>query len=820
MQSEVSLVSFCLKTSTPCTMSTQYNNNNNNNDNDNNYEEYYDENENENENNGIIECSSSFMDTSMYYFPSTSTMQKASNLDFGVICQPLIETEETTQEEEEEIPLINFNISTEKDNSSVIRCRSCRAYINPYVEWITNGMHTHWVCNLCGVSNELHSKLYYQNYLNGKCKELQYASVEIIAPDEYCVRPPQFPSYIFVINVNKQLIKSNILNNICNTIKQIINDENNNNFNQTQQTQIGFITYSDKIHYYSLKSNLSKPKMIVINDINDALLPIPADQIMTNLSESFELIDHLLTILPSLHDDNNNISSENALGTALECAFAAIKEIGGKIICFSFGLPSLGKGKVMNRTTTLQNDINEYDKLLKRSNNFFMDLAINLTKYQISCDLFQFSSSINEYCDISTIKGISRCSGGQLFYYKNYNDLINGDSFNNDLYKLLTRKQGWESVMRIRCSKGISIKHYYGCFYRRSADLLSIPTIDCDKSITILLTHSSPPISIDGDNDDKKERYISDPFIYIQSALLYTNSYGQRRIRCCTKQISVTSSYDQLFNNINLSVMTSLIAKQAVFKMLSKDIASSRMFIQDCCVSILSSYCKYCTNNNNNNNSLKTEDEYPMSLRYLPLNTLGLLKCGAFGDIRDILKTWINIDERVYLLINILHLNHNNIELLIRPSLYKIDDLLNLDDIQLNDEYYLPKESPLTLKSLSSKAIYLLDNGQSFIIRIGKNVDLNKIKMFFQKNNGFYILLNDINHNKYIYKLYNILQYLQSINYRYQSINVILETQNDENNKFNTMYLIQDRTESVMSYQEFFTFLFKQTRLKRPSLTH
>lgn len=253
-------------------MSTQYNNNND-------YDEYYDE---ENDNNGIIECSSSFMDSSMYYFPSTSTMQKASNLDFGIICQPLIEQQQ--EEEEEEIPLINFNLSREDDNGSVIRCRSCRAYINPYVEWISNGMHNHWICNLCGASNELHSKTYYENYLNGKCKELQYASVEIVAPDEYCVRPPQFPAYIFVINVNKQLIESNILNNICNTIKQIINDnENNNNFTKTQQTQIGFITYSDKIHYYSLKSNLSKPKMFVINDINDALIPIPANQVKFNL---------------------------------------------------------------------------------------------------------------------------------------------------------------------------------------------------------------------------------------------------------------------------------------------------------------------------------------------------------------------------------------------------------------------------------------------------------------------------------------------------------------------------------------------------------
>ena len=545
-------------------------------------------------------------------------------------------------------------------------------------------------------------------------------------------------------------------------------------------------------------------------------------QIMTNLSESYELIDELLTILPSLH--TNNSPNDNALGTAIECAFATLKEIGGKIICFSFGLPSLGKGKVMDRTIEInKNNINnnQYDKLLKRSNNFFMDLAISLTKYQITCDLFQFTSSIFEYCDISTIKGICRCSGGQLYFYQNYNDLNNGLSFSNDLYKLLTRQQGWESVMRIRCSKGISIKHYYGCFYRRSADLLSIPTVDCDKSITILLSHSNNNNDNknefdDNNNQQQNDSFINNPYIYVQSALLYTNNFGQRRIRCCTKRIPVTSSYDELFNNINLSVMTSLIAKQAVFKMLSRDIASSRMFIQDCCVSILKSYCKQC-GNNNNGGGLKSESDYPLSLRYLPLNTLGLLKCIAFSDIRDV-SNWINIDERIYLLINILHLNDNNIELLIRPSLYKIDEILDLDEITLNDDYYLPKETPLTLKSLSSNGIYLLDNGQSFIIRIGKNVNINNIKKFFVENkkNNKYILINDINSNKYIYKLYNILQYLQSINYRYQSVEIIFETEIQENKKFSTIYLIRDRTDSVMSYQEFFTFLAKQTRIISP----
>eukprot|EP01084_Bolivina_argentea_P044981 82785_1 len=748
---------------------------------------------------GIEECSVNFMDSSIDYFPSTSTMHRASNLDFGVICQPLTQSQDGV-----ETPLVQFN------EGSAIRCRACRAYINPFIEWVSNGIHNHWICNLCGVSNEI-TNSYYKEKDQGLRKELQFGSIEIVAPDEYCVRPPQFPSYLFVINVNKQLIESNVLLGICDTIKQILNDDDQSSTFNNEQTQIGFITYSHRIHYYSLKPNLTKPKMIVINDINDALLPIPSNRIMTNLSESRELIDHLLTILPSLHESTPQTSNENALGTAIECAFSALREIGGKIICFSFGLPSLGKGKVMNRTKSYesQSDASEYDKLLKRSNNFFMDLAISLTKYQISCDLFQMTSAEESYCDISTIKGICRCSGGELFYYDQYNAVRHEDSFCADLYKLLTRRKGWESVMRIRVSKGISIKNYYGCFYRRSADLLSIPTIDSDKAVTIVLCHSQQQDNgtTEDDTSNNKNSLLNTPYVYVQSALLYTNNNGQRRIRCCTKRIPVTSSYEELFNNINLSVMTAVVAKQAVFKMLSKDIASSRMFIQDSCISALQSYCKYC----GINNGLKTENDYPLALRYWPLNTLGLLKCCAFADIRDVAK-WINFDERVSTLIHILHLSSNHIELLVRPSLYRIDDIIDLDADTLNDEYYLPSESPLTLKAMAPNGLYVLDNGQNFIIRMGKNVSTEITQWFLQRTRDSQWQLQQRESNKYMDKLYSILEYLQSINYKNQSIQIISETQSDKNKAFCTIYLIRDRTESVMSYDEFFNFIYKQTK--------
>ena len=49
--------------------------------------------------------------------------------------------------------VINFG------QAGVIRCKDCRAYINPFVEFHSND--TQWRCNLCFANNEC-NKAYYQ----------------------------------------------------------------------------------------------------------------------------------------------------------------------------------------------------------------------------------------------------------------------------------------------------------------------------------------------------------------------------------------------------------------------------------------------------------------------------------------------------------------------------------------------------------------------------------------------------------------------------------------------------------------------------------
>ncbi|KAK7854758.1 protein transport protein sec24-like cef [Quercus suber] len=90
----------------------------------------------------------------------------------------------------------------------------------------------------------------------------------------------------------------------------------------------------------------------------------------------------------------------------------------------------------------------------------------------------------------------------------------------NDLRWNVTRPQGFEAVMRVRCSQGIQVLEYDGNFCKRMPTDVDLPGIDCDKTIMVNLKH-----------DDKLKDGSECAF---QCALLYTTVNGQRRIRVTT----------------------------------------------------------------------------------------------------------------------------------------------------------------------------------------------------------------------------------------------------------------------------------------------
>ena len=77
--------------------------------------------------------------------------------------------------------------------------------------------------------------------------------------------------------------------------------------------------------------------------------------------------------------------------------------------------------------------------------------------------------------------------------------------------------QGLEALARLRCSRGLSVAGYFGSFHRRGPTDIDMPSINSDQSIAVQLRL-----------DEKLQEGVE---AYLQFALLYTSTSGQRLVR-------------------------------------------------------------------------------------------------------------------------------------------------------------------------------------------------------------------------------------------------------------------------------------------------
>lgn len=95
------------------------------------------------------QCDPRFMRASVNVIPHSQDHATKASVTIGVVIRPLAPRERET---DDEVDVVNFG------PSGVVRCRHCRTYINPFVQWVDNGRR--WRCNLCGVANDVPSSYF------------------------------------------------------------------------------------------------------------------------------------------------------------------------------------------------------------------------------------------------------------------------------------------------------------------------------------------------------------------------------------------------------------------------------------------------------------------------------------------------------------------------------------------------------------------------------------------------------------------------------------------------------------------------------------
>ena len=649
--------------------------------------------------------------------PQTNGTAMSCKVPLGGVLRPLA----PCPDDEEDVDTV------QPGSAGIIRCKRCRTYINAFVHWVEHGRR--WRCNICAQMNDTPAAYFCHLDDQGLRRdrferpELSKGVVEFIAPAEYMVRPPQEPSYFFVLDVSATAVRCGMLQSAANSIKRSLDD-----LPGGTRTKIGFITFDNSVHYYNLASDLAQPQMLVVSDLKELFVPLP-DNLLVNLAESRSVVESFLDSLPEMFA-KNPVVSQSCLGPALKAAFTVMKQVGGKMCVFQSIQPNLGDGALKPRENQSFMGTGAEVKLLRPDLTWYKDTAIEFSRQQISVDMFLFPYS---YMDLASLGELPKLTSGSLHSYVTFNYDKDGPRFEEQLHKVLTQETAFEAVMRIRCTKGMRINNFYGNFYIRGTDLMALPNVNSDSIFGFDLSHD--------------EQNIASNYVTIQAALLYTSSHGQRRIRVMTQAIPVTSVSSELINGVDVNATCNLLCKQAVDITLKTTLDGARMRLQQMCADLVraakggdrrtvSGYAVPSAPQSNEN-----EDEpLPESLELFPLYTLAMMKNVAFRGGTD-----VHPDERVQAFYYINQMWFNKSKSFIYPRLFSLHDMdpdagypnEEVSDDMPEDAFagrnyvILPKILPLTIDSLSSDGIYLVDNGVEFFVWVGREADQNAVNSLF-----------------------------------------------------------------------------------------
>ncbi|GJN38390.1 hypothetical protein PR202_gb27426 [Eleusine coracana subsp. coracana] len=632
-----------------------------------------------------LNCHPRYFRLTTHAIPASQSLFTRWHLPLGAVVHPLAESPDGVMNYKslEEVPVINFGAA------GVIRCRRCRTYINPYATFADAGRK--WRCNLCTLLNDVPGEYFCaldasgRRYDTDQRPELSKGTVEFVAPTEYMVRPPMPPSYFFLIDVSVSAVRSGLLEVVAKTIKSCLDE-----LPGFPRTQIGFLTFDSTLHFHNFKSSLSQPQMMVVADLDDVFLPLP-DDLLVNLVDSRHVVESFLDSLPSMFHDNVNV--ESALGPALKAAFMVMSQIGGKLLVFQSTLPSLGLGRLRLRGDDVRAYGTDKEHTLRVPEDpFYKQMAAEFTKNQIAVDIFSFSE---KYSDIASLGSLAKYTGGQVYHYPSFQSATHGDKLKHELSRDLTRETAWESVMRIRCGKGVRFTTYHGHFMLRSTDLLALPAVDSDKAFAMQLS--------------LEETLMTTQTVYFQVALLYTSSSGERRIRVHTAAAPVVTDLSEMYRQADTGSIVSLLGRIAVENSLSDKLDSVRQQLQLKLVRSLKEYRNLYVVQHRIGGRLI----YPESLRFLPLYILAICKSLALrGGYAD-----VSLDERCAAGFSMMILPVKKLLNFIYPSLYRIDEALTMEPDRTDGSL---RRLPLTMQCLDTGGMYLLDDGFNFLVWLGR----------------------------------------------------------------------------------------------------
>ena len=206
-----------------------------------------------------------------------------------------------------------------------------------------------------------------------------------------------------------------------------------------------------------------------------------------------------------------------------------------------------------------------------------------------------------------------------------------------------------------------------------------------------------------------------------QSALLYTTTSGQRRVRCSNTVASVTEHARDSMRFVDQDAVLSILAKEAAAKVPERSLNETRQALQTKLTTILAAYRKHHSGSHPPGQLVM-----PENLKEFAMYVLGLIKSRALRGGKE------PSDRRIQELRLLKGMGPGELSLYLYP---RIIALHNLDPSEgfadENGHLRMPHAVRASFANIEEGGVYLVDNGQVLLIWMHQQVSPNFLEDLF-----------------------------------------------------------------------------------------
>ena len=613
-------------------------------------------------------------------------------------------------------------------NGKIPRCTKCQSFINLF----SRLENSSWKCNICSYSNQINN---IDTETIRKIIDNNKEVYEIFANSDYIENSPMSSNYVFILDVTNKSIANGSIKIFIETLRYIIN---NKYFINEERTFLSFITFNHNgVCFYKMNKKLNSMQILEVSG-EEAFVPDNKKNLIFPVDDNLDCINSILDSLDNLYNINNIQEKENKesdqLIFAIECAKTLLQQKGGKIIVINSSTGWKNKMDLLNKEIQKsKNNLINFTSNNKKEDdddNIFIMVGKSLTKYQITCDIFEIHSK-NEIHNVKDLINICNYSNGNFLFYKNFNNNMHYNNLFNRLIKSVTNQRAYETIIQYYTSPLVIINQNLSIIPVQKNNIFLLPCIDVNQTYSFILHYKEykseenqeliNTTSVVGNKfnlNNQEEEKLKE--IYIQFSIIYTSLEGVRIIRVINKKINICKDKLEYFRNIDIESVCAIFTKFLV-KLLTK---SSNIF--NAMAEYKYKYYIYAL-------SLFKQMKLDELISSFLICYLGIMKNKYF--CLEPMKYKINADEIDAGRNNLLTMKIDDVLNIIVPKIYDITNVLNNSD-NFDNVYYQPVS--LSKDEIKKDKVYLIDNGifLNFHFCEGES-NQKRLNIFFGENMNF-----------------------------------------------------------------------------------